>query len=195
MTRGIVVVKDASRHEILYLPSDAYIGGSMDFVLEYLDENHGNKVSVKELAFDLMKTLPDLQIYSLDKNPGLDFVYTVQIDNGVCPDDFVYQKVLTGCSLDEPFPNALSERKFYRADMEKKKQEAKVYWDGLRRLEASILPCPHCGRRGWHNITPRGERVCCFIDVCPGNSVGKWHSTFEEAINEWNTYVIRERKL
>ena len=29
MTRGIVVVKDASRQEILYLPSDAYIGGSV----------------------------------------------------------------------------------------------------------------------------------------------------------------------
>jgi hypothetical protein len=194
MTRGIIIIKDEKHQEVLYLSSNAFVGGDMDFVIEYLDEHHGSKISVKEVAFDLMKAIPDLQIYSMNSNPGLDYVYTLQINSGLCPNDFVYQKVLPDCSFDEAVPVALSEGKFYRAKMEKKQSEAESYWEYKRKLENSILPCPHCGSRGWHNITPKGERVRCFVDVCQGSTVGKWHEKFEDAIEEWNQYVMQNRK-
>jgi hypothetical protein len=78
--------------------------------------------------------------------------------------------------------------------MEGKKRAAHEYWAHQNELNDSILPCPHCGKKGWHNITPKGEIVHCFVDVCPGSTVGKWCKTFEEAIAEWNSYVLSIKK-
>ena len=190
MTRGIIVVKDAEQQETLYLPSDAYVGGSMDLAMEYCEANHGKRMSVKEMAFDLLKAIAGTEVYTHQRNPGLDYVYTVQLNHGECPDDFVYQKVLTNCNYDEPIPSARSDTRFYRADMEEKRRMANEYWAYQNELNDSILPCPHCGKKGWHNITPKGEIAHCFVDVCPGSTVGKWCRTFEEAIAEWNRYVL-----
>ena len=124
MTRGIIVVKDAEQQETLYLPSDAYVGGSMDLAMEYCEANHGKRMSVKEMAFDLLKAIAGTEVYTHQRNPGLDYVYTVQLNHGECPDDFVYQKVLTNCNYDEPIPSARSDTRFYRADMEEKRRMA-----------------------------------------------------------------------
>ena len=189
MTRGIVIVKDKERQEVLYLPSDAYVGGAMDLALEYCEANHGKNTSVQELAFALMKVIPDMQIYSMSSNPGLDNVYTIELINGACPRSFVYQKIPVGCSYDNPMPTELSERRDYRTDSEERKRAAEEYWRHQQKLKDSILPCPHCGRKGWHNFSPRGEKVQCFIDSCPGHAAGKWCKTTEEAIDAWNQYV------
>ena len=120
MTRGIISVKDSEQEQTLYLSSDAYVGGCMNLAIEYCDVNHGKRMSVKELAFDLLKAIAGTEVYTQCRNPGLDYVYTVQLNHGECPNDFVYQKVLANCNYDEPIPSALSETRFYRADMEGK---------------------------------------------------------------------------
>ena len=190
MTRGIVIIKGKGQQEVLYLPSGAYVGGSMNQALKYCEANHGKETSVQELAFALMKVVPDLQIYSMSSNPGLDNVYTIELDNGTCPESFVYQKTPADCDYGNPMPTGLSEKRDYRTDSEEKERAANEYWHHQQELKDSILPCPHCGMKGWHNISPRGDKVQCFVDRCPGHTVGKWCKTFEEAIDVWNQYVL-----
>ena len=194
MTRGLVIIKDGENQEVLYLPSGAYVGGSMDLALEYCDANHGRKTSVQELAFGLLKAIPDLRICSGEVDSVVDDVYTIELDCGMCPDDFVYQKPMKVCGNFADLLTCLSEKHGYRADSEEKKRATDAYWRHQQELKDSILPCPHCGMKGWHNFTPRGEIVHCFVDVCPGSKVGKWCETFEEAIDEWNQYVRSHNK-
>ncbi len=194
MTRGLVIIKDGWQQEVLYLPSDAHVGGSMNLALEYCEANYGKKTSVQELALGLMKAIPGLRVYSETSNPGLDNVYTIELNAGICPDNFVYQKTMAECDYDDPMPTSLSEKRNYRVDCREKERAANEYWQHQQELKESILPCPHCGMKGWHNIAPKGEIVRCFVDTCPGSKAGKWCETFDEAIDEWNRYVLSVKK-
>ena len=200
MTRGIVIISDGKDSEILYSASDSYPTALGRSLVEFCDSNSGTVMSLTELSFHLMKSIPGLDFYRMPEDPGLDFVYTMKLKGGICPKDLQFQHVNSNGNFSCRIPTDLSKPENVRMVVEENDRESNAYWTRQKELNESILPCPHCERKGWtaysphHAFSPKGEKVHCFIDHCPGHSVTEWHDTFEEAIDEWNTWVRKERQ-
>ena len=199
MTRGIIIIADGNVREILYADSDAHVAGLGKRIVDFCDKNAKVKMSLQEVTFGLQKFISGLTLYDYSRNPGLDYVYTMTLQDGCCPRDVVFQHVQSNGDFSCPVPCDLSGAEDLRTEVEERIRSENAYWKRQQELKDSILKCPYCERKGWnafsphHAFSPKGERVHCFVDSCPGYSATKWSPAFETAIEEWNAWVEKER--
>lgn len=196
-TRSLVFVKDNSAFEVLYAPSDGYLEALGTEIVSFAKKHVGHKLTLPEVALGLMKEIPGLVVYHETTNPGLDFVYTIPVIDGVISlGNMIFQEAHASCSYKNPIPKRLSKAKSLVKEVEVAEKEEEMYRTLMRKLEKSILKCPCCRRKPSVVYFPSGQIICCRNPKCSGSSWDIPKETFkdfETAVKKWNQRVVSRR--
>lgn len=196
-TRSLVFVKENSACEVLYASSDGYPEALGTELVAFAKKHIGHKLTLPEVALGLMKKIPGLVVYHETTNPGLDFVYTIPVIDGIISlENMIFQEVHANCSYQNPIPKRLSKARSLVQEVEASEKEEEEYRMHMLELEKSILKCPCCRRKPSVVYFPPGQIICCRNPKCSGSS---WEipkeafKDFETAVKKWNQSVTSRR--